>query len=91
MTSHSTVVPLRQPEEATDPLTAVLRRGAGRLLAQAIEAEAEAFLAAMKDVRLADGRSRRRFRRRSRWNACGGASASCGTATEGRCPKTPPG
>jgi putative transposase len=58
MTSHSTVVPLRQPEEAADPLTAVLRRGARRLLAQAIEAEAEAFLAAMKDVRLADGRER---------------------------------
>jgi putative transposase len=58
MTSDSTVVPLRQPEEAADPLTAVLRSGARRLLAQAIEAEAEAFLAAMRDVRLADGRER---------------------------------
>jgi putative transposase len=58
MTSDSTVVPLRQLEEIDDPLTAVLRKGARRLLAQAVEAEAEAFLAAMKDVRLADGRER---------------------------------
>jgi putative transposase len=58
MTSSNTVVPLRQPETIDDPLTAVLRNGARRLLAQAIEAEAEAFLAAMKDTRLADGRER---------------------------------
>ena len=38
---NSTVVPLRQPETIDDPLTAVLRSGARRLLAQAIEAEAE--------------------------------------------------
>jgi transposase-like protein len=41
-----------------DPLTEVLRAGARRLLAQAIEAEAEAFLAGMADWRLADGRAR---------------------------------
>jgi putative transposase len=58
MTSDSTVVPLRQPEEIDDPLTAVLREGARRLLAQAVEAEAEAFLAAMKGLRLGDGRER---------------------------------
>jgi putative transposase len=58
MTSDSTVVPLRQPDEISDPLTAVLRSGARRLLAQAVEAEAEAFLAAMKDRRLPDGRER---------------------------------
>jgi transposase-like protein len=58
VTSDSTVVPLRQPEAVEDPLTAVLRNGARRLLAQAIEAEAEAFLAAMKDKRLPDGRER---------------------------------
>ena len=55
MTSTTTVVSFRQPD---DPLTAVLRSGARRLLAQAIEAEAEAFLAAMKGERLADGRER---------------------------------
>jgi putative transposase len=58
MTSSSTVVPLRQPDEVEDPLTAVLRSGARRLLAQAIEAEAEMFLATMKDTRLPDGRDR---------------------------------
>ncbi len=58
MTSSSTAVPLRQPNEIDDPLTAVLRAGARRLLAQAIEAEADAFLAAMKGERLPDGRER---------------------------------
>jgi putative transposase len=58
MPSDSTVVPLRQLDEIDDPLTAVLRSGARRLLAQAVEAEAEAFLAAMRDRRLPDGRER---------------------------------
>jgi putative transposase len=58
MPSHSTVVPLCQPEEMEDPLTAILRSGARRLLAQAVEAEAEAFLATMKAMRLPDGRER---------------------------------
>jgi transposase-like protein len=56
--SDSTVVSLRQPDEVDDPLTAVLRNGARRLLAQAIEAEADAFLATMKGVQLPDGRDR---------------------------------
>ena len=56
--SNSIVVPLRQPETVEDPLTAVLRSGARRLLAQAIEAEAEAFLAEMKGLQLPDGRER---------------------------------
>ena len=56
--SDTTVVPLRQPDTIEDPLTAVLRSGARRLLAQAIEAEAEAFLATMKGARLPDGRER---------------------------------
>jgi transposase-like protein len=58
MTIDSTVVSLRQPDTVDDPLTAVLRNGARRLLAQAIEAEAAAFLAAMKSVQLPDGRDR---------------------------------
>ena len=58
MTSSSTVVSLRQPDAIDDPLTAVLRSGARRLLAQAIEAEAEAFLATMKAQHLPDGRER---------------------------------
>ena len=58
MTSDTTVVALRQPDEVADPLTAVLRSGARRLLAQAVEAEAEAFLAEMQGLRLPDGRER---------------------------------
>jgi putative transposase len=58
MTSDTTVVALRQPDAVDDPLTTVLRSGARRLLAQAVEAEAEAFLAEMRDLRLPDGRER---------------------------------
>ena len=58
MSSNSTVVPLRQLDATDDPLTAVLRTGARRLLAEAVEAEAEAFLAEMKGLRLPDGRER---------------------------------
>jgi putative transposase len=58
MNEDSTVVRLRQPEAIDDPLTAVLRSGARRLLAQAIEAEATAFLALMADRQLDDGRAR---------------------------------
>jgi putative transposase len=58
MNEDSTVVRLRQPEAIDDPLTAVLRSGARRLLAQAIESEAAAFLALMADRQLEDGRAR---------------------------------
>jgi len=58
MHTPTTIVRLRQPEEIDDPLTEVLRTGARRLLAQAVEMEAEAFLAAMQDLRLPDGRAR---------------------------------
>lgn len=58
MTRNNTVVPLCQSAAIDDPLTAILRSGARRLLAQAIEAEAETFLAAMKGEQLPDGRER---------------------------------
>ena len=58
MTEDSKVVRLRQPEEIEDPLTAILRAGARRLLEQAIEAEVESFLASFKDLKLPDGRDR---------------------------------
>ena len=58
MTSDSSVVPLRKPETLEDPLTAILRSGARQLLAQAIEAEVETFLAGMKGLQLPDGRER---------------------------------
>src|SRR6202162_5102269 len=58
MKENSNVVRLRHPDEIDDPLTNILRAGARQLLAQAIELEAEAFLASMKDLKLADGRDR---------------------------------
>ena len=58
MTSDTTVVALRQPDAVDDPLTTVLRSGARRRLAQAVEAEAEAFLAEMRGLQLPDGRER---------------------------------
>jgi len=51
-------VPRSCVNPADDPLTAILRSGARRLLAQAVEAEVEAFLAAMKGEQLPDGRER---------------------------------
>ena len=52
------VVSLRQPDAIDDPLTNILRSGARQLLTQAVEMEAAAFLAEMKDLKLADGRDR---------------------------------
>jgi putative transposase len=58
MENTTNIVRLRQPDVIDDPLTEVLRAGARRLLAQAVEMEAEAFLAALQDLRLPDGRAR---------------------------------
>jgi putative transposase len=58
MTEDNSIIRLRQPDEINDPLTALLRSGARRLLEQAIEAEVEAFLASRRDLKLADGRDR---------------------------------
>ena len=58
MKENSNIVRLRQPDEIDDPLTNILRSGARQLLAQAVELEAETFLAAMKELKLGDGRDR---------------------------------
>ncbi len=58
MNMFTSVVRLRQPDDIDDPLTDVLRVGARRLLAQAVELEAEAFLAGMRELKLPDGRDR---------------------------------
>lgn len=58
METPTSVVRLRHPEDLDDPLTEVLRSDARRLLAQAVEMEADAFLSAMQDLRLQDGRAR---------------------------------
>lgn len=51
MKTDSTVLTFQHPDDFDDPLTSILRDGARRLLAQAVEAEADAFLAAMQDER----------------------------------------
>jgi transposase-like protein len=58
MEENSSVVRFRQPDAIDDPLTSILRSGARQLLARAVEMEAEEFLAAMKDLKLPDGRGR---------------------------------
>ena len=58
-TPETSVIPIDQAAVwSPDPLTEVLRTGAQRLLAQAVEAEIEAHLAAHKE--LLDDRGRRR-------------------------------
>ena len=42
--THDSVIPFKQPEEI-DPLQAILKEGARKLLASAVEAELEQFLA----------------------------------------------
>lgn len=56
--SNNTVIALRQPDAIDDPLTDVLRAGARELLAKAVAAEVEVFLAAHADLRTPDGRQR---------------------------------
>ena len=57
MSNHN-VVSYRQKDEIDDPLTEILRAGARRLIAQAVEAEFETFLASNAELVLPDGRQR---------------------------------
>ena len=54
MSIDSTVIAFRQPDAIYDPLTELAREGARRMLAQVLIAEADAFVAMWKDVKLAD-------------------------------------
>jgi hypothetical protein len=58
MEEITNIVRLRHPDDVDDPLTNVLRTGARRLLAQAVDLEVEAFLADREDLKLPDGRAR---------------------------------
>ena len=58
MSRDTTVIRLRQPDAIDDPLTELAREGARRMLAQVLIAEADAFVALWKDVKLPDGRDR---------------------------------
>jgi len=56
--NDTTVIPLRQPKSFDDPLTELAREGARRMLATALTAEADAFVASFDADRLPDGRQR---------------------------------
>src|SRR5881398_1086292 len=58
MLKDTTVIRFRQPDAIDDPLTELAREGARRMLAQALIAEADAFVALWKDSNLPDGRDR---------------------------------
>jgi len=56
--NENRVIGLRQKDDIDDPLTEILRSGARRLIAQAVEAEFETFLASTTNLVLPDGRQR---------------------------------
>ena len=58
MSRDTSVIAFRQPDDIDDPLTELAREGARRMLAQVLIAEADAFVAKWKDLKLADGRDR---------------------------------
>jgi transposase-like protein len=58
MPKDTTVIRFRQPDTIDDPLTELAREGARRMLAQALIAEADAFVALHKELKLPDGRDR---------------------------------
>ena len=58
MSETTSILPFRQGDEVDDPLTALAREGARRILAEALAAEADAFVASFAEARLEDGRRR---------------------------------
>lgn len=55
MKRDTTLIALRQRESIEDPLSELAREGARRMLAEALRAEADAFVASFAEERLADG------------------------------------
>ena len=58
MKEDTTVIAFRHADSIDDPLTEIAREGARRMLAEALKAEADAFVASFSDDVLADGRRR---------------------------------
>ena len=58
MTKDTDIIALRQPESVDDPLTEIARDGARRMLAAALRAEADAFVAQHAEEVLPDDRQR---------------------------------
>jgi hypothetical protein len=70
MSRDSTVIPFRQPDAIDDPLTELAREGARRMLAQALIAEADAFVAMWKEKNWS--RLSEQFFRIDKWSVCRG-------------------
>lgn len=58
MKEDRSIIPFRHAESIDDPLTEIAREGARRMLAEALKAEADAFVASFADEMLPDGRQR---------------------------------
>src|SRR5215468_1869575 len=58
MLKDTTIIRFPQPDAIDDPLSELAREGARRMLAQALIAEADCFVAMWKDLKLPDGRDR---------------------------------
>ena len=58
MKNDTLSLPFRQSETIVDPLSELAREGARRMLAEALKAEADAFVASFLDEQLEDGRQR---------------------------------
>jgi transposase-like protein len=58
MKNDTDIIALRQPESVDDPLTEIARDGARRMLAAALRAEADTFVAQHSEETLPDGRQR---------------------------------
>ena len=54
MSRDSNVLQYRQPDSIDDPLNKLAREGARRMLAEALIADADAFVAQLKDLKLPD-------------------------------------
>ena len=53
--NDTTILPFRQSETIVDPLTELAREGARRMLAGALKAESDAFVASFADERVGLG------------------------------------
>ena len=58
MNEDTTILPFRQSEMIVDPLAELAREGARRMLAEALKAETDAFVASFANEQLEDGRQR---------------------------------
>lgn len=58
MKNDTTILSFHQSKTIADPLTELAREGARRMLAEALKAEADAFVASFADEQLEDGRQR---------------------------------